>query len=62
MTIGLKTKKLLKVKKCPKNAQKSQNFNLKIYNVLKFFKNTETFLNKGTKNKKKLYGRSKLKR
>ena len=29
MTIGLKKKKLFKVKKCPKNAQKTEHFQFK---------------------------------
>ena len=46
-------------KKCPKN---SKMLVLKYIKVLKFLKTRKSFLNKGTKQKKKLYGRSKLKK
>ena len=59
MTIGSKTKKLFEVKKCPKN---SKFLVQKYMKVLKFLKNSRTFLNKGTEHKKKLYGVSKLKK
>ena len=49
MTIGLKTKKLFKVKKMPK---KRKNFSLKIHKGAGIFKKPKTFLNKGTKHKK----------
>ena len=50
MTICYKTKKLFKVIKCQKNAQKTQNFScLKYIKVLEFLKTLVTFLNKDTK-------------
>ena len=50
MAIGSNPKKVFKVKKCPKN---SKFLVLKYIKVLEFLKNSETFLNKGTKLKEK---------
>ena len=54
MTIGLKTKKLFKVKKCKRKMPKKLNiFSLKIHKGAGISKkNPKTFLNKGTKHKK----------
>ena len=50
MIIGWETKKLFKVKKCPKN---SKFLVEKYIKVLECLKTPEIFLNKGTKHKKK---------
>ena len=53
MRIGWKTKKLCKVKKCPKKCPKnSKCFVEKYIKVLEFIKKTRIFLNKGIKHKK----------
>ena len=68
MIIGYKTKKLFNGKKCQKNTQKTQNFQFKNTQRCWNFKRNPfgleivLFLNKGSKNIKELYGRSKLKK
>ena len=51
MTIGQKTKKLLKVKNVKKMPKKLKIFSLKIHKNAGILKNLKIFLNKGTMHK-----------
>ena len=59
----LKNKKVIQCQKMSKKCPKDSKFLVQKYiKVLKCFKTPKTFLNKGTKHEKILYGRSKLKK